>query len=175
MLRLYILRHAKSSWADPGNTDFERTLNSRGVKDLKKIASIMVKQNYLPDQIYCSPATRTRETIAGIEKHIKSANQETHFAITHINELYSGSREDYLNILHNHQNNDQSIMIVGHNPNCEGLAFKLVSDGETEALETLAYKYPAGALAIIEFTVDSWNEITDDTGYLLDFIIPREL
>lgn len=135
----------------------------------------MVEQEYLPDHIYCSPATRTKETIEGIENHIKTDNQEFQFSITHINELYSGAREDYLNLLRAHDDDDQALMIVGHNPNCEGLAFKLVSDGETEALETLAYKYPAGALAIIEFPVKSWKEIGDDTGYLLDFIIPREL
>ena len=30
MKRLYVIRHAKSSWSDPGLTDFERPLNKRG-------------------------------------------------------------------------------------------------------------------------------------------------
>ena len=33
MLRLYVLRHAKTSWALPGQTDFQRQLNERGIED----------------------------------------------------------------------------------------------------------------------------------------------
>ena len=39
MLRLFLLRHAKSSWSDPSLHDFDRPLNKRGLSDAPKIAT----------------------------------------------------------------------------------------------------------------------------------------
>lgn len=170
MLRLYILRHAKSSWSLPGRSDFDRPLNRRGRSDLPKLAAAIVQRNYLPQAIYCSSAARTRETIAGILAKLpaEQAGMEIHYA----DELYSGSLENYLGVLAAHDT-PQPLMIVGHNPTCEMLAFWLTG-GETGS-SMIHIKYPTGAIAVIDIPVDRWSDIDKGTGTLVDFVRPRDL
>ena len=171
MLRLYILRHAKSSWALPGKSDFDRGLNERGDKDLVKIAQHMNEKNYKPDQVYSSPSARTRLTIDGIVARFRDFNPP----IEYIDNLYSGSLENYMECLTSHSDNSQSLLIVGHNPTCDSLAAYLIGEGEAAAMETIAYKFPTGALAVIDISKNNWANIGEGTGYLSDFALPRKL
>ena len=45
MLKLYVMRHAKSSWDHPNLEDHERPLSKRGKKNAKKICEFFVKKN----------------------------------------------------------------------------------------------------------------------------------
>lgn len=171
MLRLYILRHAKSSWALPGRSDFDRGLNDRGKKDLPKLANAMVSNSFLPDYIYSSSSNRTRLTIDGIVSAIDDFTPTLEF----LDNLYSGSLDNYLNALKLNQNAEHSLMIVGHNPTCDALASYLIADGLDKAMQTIAYKFPTGALAVIDIDINHWSDIAENTGYLVDFILPREL
>ena len=62
MKKLLIIRHAKSSWANSNETDFERPLNDRGRMNAPEMAERLVKRNVLPDAIISSAAKRTIET-----------------------------------------------------------------------------------------------------------------
>lgn len=171
MLRLYILRHAKSSWALPGRSDFDRGLNDRGKKDLPKLANAMNSDSYLPDFVYSSPSNRTRLTIDGIKAAIDNFTP----TIEYVDNLYSGSLDNYLNALKSNSNANHSIMVVGHNPTCDALASYLIIDGAEKAMQTIAYKYPTGALAVIDLDINQWSDIDENKGYLVDFLLPREL
>lgn len=183
LLRLYILRHAKSSWSLPGMPDFDRGLNSRGTSDIINIARCMYEREYLPDQIYASPSNRTRTTIEEIKRNIRRfelsnghrSGPNTELPIEYVEGLYSGSLGSYLNVLKSHENNNSSLMLVGHNPTCHALADSLIFDGAAETLALIAYKYPTGALAVIDVDAGKWADIRDNSGYLRDFVLPREL
>ncbi len=60
---MYLLRHAKSSWDEPGRPDRERPLAPRGVRDAKRVAKHLRRQGVAPELVLCSPAVRTRETL----------------------------------------------------------------------------------------------------------------
>ena len=171
LLRLYILRHAKSSWALPGKSDIERGLNDRGTKDLRKIAKYLHYKNYKPDQVYSSPSTRTRLTIEGII----SCNNEINPPVNYTESLYSGSLNNYLECLQTHHDNTQSLMIVGHNPTCDSLAAYLIGDGKGEHMDVISHKFPTGALAVIDISKNKWSDISKGAGYLIDFALPRQL
>ena len=64
MKTLFLLRHAKSSWSEPGLADFNRPLNERGRRAAPLIARYLAHCDLLPDLILCSAALRTRETLA---------------------------------------------------------------------------------------------------------------
>ena len=64
MPTLLLLRHAKSSWADPGMADRDRPLSQRGRQAAERMAHEIDRLSLLPDRILCSPARRTRETLA---------------------------------------------------------------------------------------------------------------
>ena len=60
--RLYLLRHARSSWAQPGQTDFERTLDDVGFGDAEIVADMAADRGFVPNRVLCSTATRCRQT-----------------------------------------------------------------------------------------------------------------
>lgn len=170
MLRLYILRHAKSSWANPGEKDFDRALNDRGAQDLPLIADAMRKRGYLPDHVYCSPATRTRLTLRGIMPAFGDKPPQVDFEEA----LYFGDQTSYLDIIRSHIDGS-AIMLVGHNPMCEILAASLAGGGDAAALADLRLKYPTGAMAVLDFEADDWSAVRPGSGQLAKFLIPREL
>ncbi len=131
----------------------------------------MAANSYLPDHVYCSSAKRTRLTFEGICKSITAFDPSTDF----VDDLYSGSLDNYLNTLMAHTNDKQSLMIIGHNPTCDALASYLISEGKKDAIQTLAYKYPTGGLAVIDLKYGSWKNIGENNGYLVDFLLPKQM
>ena len=77
MKKLTLLRHAKSSWDDPVDRDFDRPLNKKG----KRAAAVMgcfIRRNGLTfDQILASPAVRVIETLENVEEASKLAMEPT--------------------------------------------------------------------------------------------------
>ena len=76
MLRLWLLRHAKSAWDDPALDDFARPLSARGKKACRALARHMGERAIYPDLVLCSPATRTRQTWERLEKLLEHYNRE---------------------------------------------------------------------------------------------------
>lgn len=66
MLRLILLRHAKSDWGDPALPDHDRPLNDRGRRAAPLIGAWLRARPPLPDRVLVSDARRTRETWAGL-------------------------------------------------------------------------------------------------------------
>src|SRR4051794_21636581 len=64
--QLFVLRHAKSSWDDPDVEDFDRPLAPRGQRDAAGMAGQLAAAGPAPELILCSPARRTRETLAAV-------------------------------------------------------------------------------------------------------------
>ena len=67
MLRLCLLRHMKTAWALPGQRDIQRALNEVGNSDLAIVREWITERGLTPGHVFCSPATRTRQTLEGIE------------------------------------------------------------------------------------------------------------
>ncbi len=168
-MRLYVLRHAKSSWANPGQRDFDRGLNERGRSDLPAIAAHMIDRGYRPSQVLCSPAVRTRATLTGISSALAPAAD-----IRFEQALYDGDAAQYLHLLQALRGNQPAI-IIGHNPMCEILTMQLAGQGNPAALGEMATKYPTGALAVFDLPHDHWTQVQPRSGFLVDFACPREL
>jgi len=169
MLRLYVMRHAKSSWAIPGARDFDRELNERGQSDLGKMSKIIKRNNYTPEHVLCSNAERTRQTLEGIQD---AFNQEPRIVFTQ--RLYSSGLEEYMELI-KAVDGATSLMIIGHNPMCGALAASLSGNGEPSFLEKIAYKYPTSALSVIEFDCKQWADIEKLSGNLIDCAFPSEI
>ncbi|WP_114009385.1 SixA phosphatase family protein [Cohaesibacter intestini] len=170
MLRLYLLRHAKSSWSDPSLHDFDRPLNKRGRKDAPKLARAMQERAYHPDRILCSSAQRTKETLAGI---IPGLSGDVSLSL--LDALYEGNAPDYLSLLRLHAKQSRNLMLVGHNSGLQDTAIRLAGRGDVDLLLALQDKYPTGALAVLDFNTDDWNMVMPGSGKLIDFIKPRDL
>jgi phosphohistidine phosphatase len=51
MKTLYVMRHAKSSWGEPGLDDYERPLLEKGKKRTKNIIDFLLKKKVVVDLI----------------------------------------------------------------------------------------------------------------------------
>lgn len=170
MPRLLLLRHAKSSWTDPGRADFDRPLNSRGRSAAPAIAKFMVQQGLLPQRIVCSTAQRARETLALMLPHMAS-DMEVAFT----RRLYEADAEGYLTAARMAGGTANTLMLVGHNPAMEEVAMVLAPAGDARALTLMREKYPTGALAVIDFDGPRWDEIGPGAGHLTAFCTPKML
>ncbi|MFG0335704.1 MAG: SixA phosphatase family protein, partial [Maioricimonas sp. JB049] len=66
MKTLLLMRHAKSSWADPSKADHDRPLNARGKRDAPRMGQWLLEQNLVPDRIVSSTARRARKTASRV-------------------------------------------------------------------------------------------------------------
>jgi phosphohistidine phosphatase len=165
MKRLILTRHAKSSWDDPMMTDHERVLNTRGRGAAADLGVWLASRGYLPGQVLCSDAARTRETWERIAPHLPSA-PEAELK----NALYHAGPDVMLAVLR-HATADV-VMMVGHNPGIAEFAHRLVARAP---LNPDFQRYPTGATLVADFAVDNWEQIDWGQASVDDFIVPREL
>jgi len=170
MLTLSIFRHAKSSWADPGQADAERPLNARGRKAAVAMGRYIAGEGLLPGRILCSTSVRTRETVARAFGDIKGA-PEPEF----VDAIYLAPAERLLDLVRKLPARDGRVMIVGHNPGLQDLALGLVAPDANGDLARLAEKLPTAALVVITFEAASWRAVQPGRGRLERFVTPRDL
>ncbi len=170
MPRLLLLRHAKSSWGDPGIADIERPLAPRGRRNAAAMAKAIDAEGLTPDRIICSPARRTRETLAALLPYLPGEGR-----VTIEPKLYESTAGDYLAAIGRSGGDARTLMVIGHNPTIHDTARWLVSDGEPGLAADLAAKYPTGALAVIDFEQVSWSQLQPGSGHLAAFTKPRDL
>jgi phosphohistidine phosphatase len=171
MLTLSLLRHAKSSWDDTELEDHERPLAKRGTKDAPRIGKFMAAEELRPDLVLCSGAVRTRATLTLVLAELPGEPPE----IVYDDALYLAAPPGLLGRLAKVKASASHVLMVGHNPGLHALALMLTGSGERKALAGLAGKFPAGALAVIEFDAGSWQALKSGSGRLSLFMTPRRL
>jgi phosphohistidine phosphatase len=165
MKRLYLLRHAKSSWDEPGLADRDRPLAPRGRRASKAVGGHLREERVAPDIVLCSPSQRTRETLdriglaEGSEVRIED-------------EIYGASPGDLLGLLHRVPVDAGSAMLIGHNPSIQELALTISGGGEN--LDRVRAKFPTAALATLEFE-GAWAELAPRGAELVAFVRPKDL
>jgi phosphohistidine phosphatase len=170
MRRLMLLRHAKSDWSQPGQTDHARSLSPRGRKAAPLIGRYMAEHDLIPDHAIVSPATRTRETFRLVTDgwpHKPPVDFE--------DLIYEASPADILAAIAQAPASARSLLVVGHNPGFQSSAKLLVGSGDKRARQLLVDKFPTGALAVIDFDADDWASIRPGSGRLECFVTPRAL
>ena len=167
MKRLYLLRHAKSSWKEPGLPDHDRPLAGRGRRAAKAIARHLREQGIEPQLVLCSPARRARETLEAIEPALGRR------AVRVEPELYGASAGVLLEQLRGVRDDLESVMLVGHNPGLQQLALALARPAPE--LDELEAKYPTAALVTLAFPGPSWRDLDRGTAELVGFVRPRDL
>lgn len=171
---LLLLRHAKSSWDDPGLADYDRPLAKRGRKAAPLIGAEIARLGLRPDLILCSSAARTRETLALVLPALGAPPPEIVFD----DAIYMATPTVLLGLLGKlptGAGGPNTVMVVGHNPGLEELAELLVGGGNDAAQEQMAEKFPTGALAVFTFPGDTWRDIAPGAGTLAHFITPARL
>jgi phosphohistidine phosphatase len=163
---LYLLRHAKSSWADPTLSDHERPLAPRGRRDAKRIAKHLRRLGVEPEVVLCSSAARARETLDLI-RHAVAAS-----TVMLEDDLYGASSDHLLTRVRLVPDAVASVMLIGHNPALQQLALVLASTGDE--LERLEAKFPTAALATLALP-KTWSRLAPAEATLTEYVVPKQL
>jgi len=170
MRQLLLLRHAKSSWEEPGLSDFERPLNPRGRAAAAVMRTAMAGLGLAPDQVLVSTAKRTLETLHALEPWDETP------LIEPMDALYLAPAAGLLRIVQDVQPTVRSVLVIAHNPGLHDLSLQLFGPTEPASADArrLREGFPSGALA--EFTVATpWADLHDGGARLVRFLCPRDL
>ena len=144
MRTLYLLRHAKSSWKDPSQADFERPLANRGRKACEIVARLIQDRGLEFDLLLCSTAIRARETIDLVSKYAKLRTE-----LRFDERIYEATVAQLVEIISELENDRKSVLLVGHNPGFEDL-LHLFSGADQ--------RFPTASLAKIKLKISKWSD-----------------
>ena len=116
IVRLTLLRHAKSSWSDARLTDFARPLNLRGRRDAPRMGAVAAAKIPVPDRVLASTAVRVRETVELFFGNWPEADPEIIFD----KELYLANRSTLFQKAL--EQDVAHVMICAHQPGIGSLA-----------------------------------------------------
>jgi phosphohistidine phosphatase len=142
---LTIVRHAKSSWDEPGLSDRERPLNKRGKRDAPVMGKRIVDAGIRPSLILSSPATRAWTTAQVIAKQLSYPAE----FLQREQDLYLASLNDLLDVVVAQDEGFNSIMIVGHNPG--------LTDFVNYLLPGLTNNLPTAGVVSVTIDQDHWK------------------
>lgn len=162
MRTLYLIRHAKSSWSEPGLPDFDRPLSGRGKLDAPFMGKRLAGYGVRPALIVASPAKRARKTAQAIAKAVSYPTEDIAFSEA----IYEAGVDDLLRVVGQASAEAGVVFLVGHNYAITDLAESLVGRS--------IGNIPTGGIVGIEFDAGSWSDIAPGSGRLLFFDYPKK-
>jgi phosphohistidine phosphatase len=162
MKKIYILRHAKSSWNDLAVSDFDRPLNERGKRDAPLMGDKLKELKIVPDLILSSAAKRAFTTATIVAEKINFPQEK----IEKREDFYLASSQKILKVINLLDDSFNSVLIVGHNPGLTELANDL---GAFQVSNM-----PTCALVALEFAVDEWQAVHFGLGKHILFEYPKK-
>ncbi len=161
MKKVYLIRHAKSSWEEPWSKDHDRPLAPRGLRDAPKMGKRLKSEGICPDKIISSTALRAQETANLIAKEIKFPVKKIEFE----EGLYHASAGTYLQFIQRQDNKTDCIFLIGHNPGMNDLIHYLGID-----LDNL----PTAGICGFQTKEKSWKDFNPETVKLIYLDYPKK-
>jgi phosphohistidine phosphatase len=165
MKKLFLIRHAKSSWDNVEMDDFERPLNDRGEKDAPHMAKLLKHRDAVPDRMITSPANRALSTCRAFAKVLEFEKKK----IISEPKLYHAGADTILKVLASlpeHKGDKEDVVLLfGHNPG--------ITDFANQLLNISIDNIPT--CGIVEATLDihTWTEISFGCGKMDSFDYPK--
>ena len=170
MRRLLVLRHAKSSWKNPGMPDIDRSLSSRGRVAAPIMGEAIAERGLVPDLVLCSSSRRTRETY-----DLASAAWEQKPPVEYRETLYHAAPDTLLEAVREQSPATRHVMLIGHNPGFHLFGHELVGRGPRHARDKLSEKFPTCGLLVVDFLEGGWGDVRYGAGELSLFLVPADL
>lgn len=160
---LCMIRHAKSSWKEPGQADYDRPLNDRGQRDAPMMGAKLKELGIKPDLIISSTAKRAQATarkIAGAIGYDKDA-------IRWVDKLYHCGPDTFEEVIYGLDASINTVFIVAHNP------------GITEFVNQLSPSFridnmPTCGIVGASFAVDEWSDFDTAEKEIILFEYPKK-
>ncbi len=174
MKYLTIIRHAKSSWDQPGLADHDRTLNERGHKAALGVGKFLNATYFgagdgpsllpRPERMIGSTAARALATA----QHLR---EEFNLPVEHLlleSRLYLASAPQILDIVHGFDEAWQHAFVVGHNPGMHEFAERILARAHIP-------KMPTCTTIIMALPATYWALADWGTAQLIGYIMPKTL
>jgi phosphohistidine phosphatase len=169
MRRLFVLRHAKSSWDNSHLADHDRPLAPRGRRAAEALADHLATIEPPPVLVLCSTARRAQDTLAPVRERLPDTTE-----VLVEDDLYGAPAPQLLQRLRQVPEEVADVLLVGHNPGLEDLVRALGRDGDPDLISRVHHKFPTGALATIAFE-GPWDGLGSAAATLEAFVVPAEL
>jgi len=160
---LYVMRHAKSDWSEPGLADIDRGLKKRGRRAAKTMGRWALDEGCVPDLVICSPARRARMTAKRF-----CAACEFDGEVIYQDSLYGGGVEAHYRAAAYLGQDAERVMLIGHNPTCEEIAQDLT--------RRLTHVTTANILGF-DLSIDDWRQLAENAccGVLTFHVRPHDV
>ncbi len=160
MKRLYLVRHAKSSWKHDVS-DHKRPLKNRGFKDAHLVSKHIKGLIRLPDLVISSDAMRALTT-ANIFISNLGLNEDD-IVLNH--DLYDFSGHSLTKVINSCDDSVNTLMAFGHN---HAMTYFVNTYGNRPIGNV-----PTSGFTHIEFEIDSWKDL--EKGKTIETVFPRDL
>ncbi|MDN3495968.1 histidine phosphatase family protein [Planococcus sp. APC 4015] len=156
MIRLVLVRHAKSDWGDASLDDHDRPLNDRGLRDAPVMAQRLADSGFRPEAILSSTALRAATTADAFAEVLGAPVDRQERLYGAPAALLLGAAAD---------RGAASVVVVAHDPGMSALAGRLSGEG-------IAHM-PTCAVATFTWDEDDWDVVTAVPPASWTFDTPR--
>lgn len=161
MKTIYVVRHAKSSWGDLTQPDFDRPLNERGRKNAPEMAKRLLDKQITIDQFVTSTAIRALQTASQFIKAYNRPLEELELR----DELYHAAPAVYTEVLSSLPDNVSSVAIFGHNPG--------ITEFVNSLTPTRIDNMPTCGIFAVQVNASRWTEFPLSKKTFLFFDAPK--
>jgi phosphohistidine phosphatase len=160
---LILVRHAKSSWSEPGLADRLRPLNTRGERDVRMMGRRLAERGIEVERMISSPATRALATAEVIAEELGFPWEE----VVADERLYGADAQDMLEVIRALSDDLQRAMLFGHNP------------GLTDLVDVLSPQWienvPTCGVVQLTFDATTWKAVGEDDAVEMSFDYPKRV
>lgn len=156
--KIFILRHAHTESFSESGKDFGRNLTEGGYAEAQRMAQRLAAESFQIDHVICSTANRTQQTLEMIWSGFGAKAPQ----VTHSDSVYLADLEELMTQIHLLPDEQDSVMLVGHNPGLHQLVQSL--SGSPLA------KFSPCTLAILQSAETQWKNIAANSMKLADLI-----
>ena len=164
------MRHSQAEKLSSQIDDVSRKLTSKGIRDCSSISRYFADQGHVWDLNLCSTARRSHQSGDLIADSFKLSP-----TIQIQNNLYPGSLQLIYAELRALRRNENSVLLIGHNPSVQVFAQDLAGRVYTPFLRRLAARFPPGSVANYNCDIDEWSDLSPDSAVLNGYITPADI
>jgi phosphohistidine phosphatase len=160
MKTLLLIRHAKSSWDQPGLSDFDRPLNERGKKDAPLMAKRVKEKGIELDHLISSPAKRARKTAKYFAEEFGFKKDD----IKLVEELYEATQEEFFHTIKDINDKYNNVALFSHNPG--------LTDFVSSLTNVRVDNMPTCSVFALQIKTGNWKDFVNAEKNFLFFDYP---
>ena len=174
MKYLTVIRHAKSSWTQPGLADHDRPLNERGLKAAPAMATFLHRTYFggadspallpPPDRLVTSTAARALATAKIMQDVFRMPTE----SLLLDSRLYLAEAPQILRVVQQFDESWRHIMLFGHNPGLHDFAERILARAHVPRM-------PTCTAVMIAIPQAYWGLADWTQAQLIGYLTPKTL